>query len=316
MLILLKPFVRAGLLLLGLCTGGIALALLLGPVLPRGTGELAFAAAMDGDLDIYRMDVDRGLVRPITFNDVPDGQPVWSPDGQHIAFISFRDRSSEIYVMNAYGKDQRHLIRDVILPNIPAWSPDGKYLVYVKEFGLRNSELMRLELSTGTINRLSHNDSYDTHPAWSPDGRRIIFVSDRDITADFNIYVMNVDGSDAKVLVATHYGSLPLPAWSPDGRYVIYTADSSNKVIFLTDLATGQVTSLLTNNFTGDRPDWSPDGRFITYSAEDSNNLGFSVIYIMNAACISQPETCPDTMRRLDVGTAISLVLSPRWRPG
>ena len=57
----------------------------------------------------------------------PDVQtPVWSPDGRRIAFLSRRDGSKEVYVVNADGSGQRRLTRDARFFATPAWSPDGR----------------------------------------------------------------------------------------------------------------------------------------------------------------------------------------------
>jgi Tol biopolymer transport system component len=305
---------RCSLLLLGVCFSSVVLMALLGSVLPRGTGELAFAAGLDDDLDIYRMDVDRRLTRPIIFNDANDFQPAWSPDGQQIAFVSDRSGKYDLYVMSAEGQAIRRLTDDPVRVFNPAWSPDGKQIAYVTErFGY--TEIMLQEVTTGRETRLTSNDSADSSPAWSPDGERIAFVSDRDKRWDNNLYVMKADGSDAQLLEATPGDELA-PAWSPDGRYLSYTSDFSNKAILLADLDSGTVAPLFTNNFVGyDTPAWSPDGRYITYSADNSYE-GFNLIYVMDTACVPQPQSCPAFIRRLHTGSGAAMYFNPRWKPG
>ena len=56
--------------------------------------------------------------------------PVWSPDGRRIAFLSRRDGSKEVYVVNADGSGQRRLTRDARFPATPAWSPDGRQIAF------------------------------------------------------------------------------------------------------------------------------------------------------------------------------------------
>jgi Tol biopolymer transport system component len=60
--------------------------------------------------------------------------PAWSPDGRQLAFGSFRDDFSAIYVMNADGTHQRRLTNHETGDFDPAWSPDGQYIVFSRRF--------------------------------------------------------------------------------------------------------------------------------------------------------------------------------------
>ena len=60
-------------------------------------------------------------------------EPVWSPDGERIAFVSSRDDNFEIYVMNADGSEPANLTNNSADDYSPAWSPDGKYIAFVSK---------------------------------------------------------------------------------------------------------------------------------------------------------------------------------------
>src|SRR3984957_19805243 len=72
---------------------------------------------------------------------------------------------------------------------------------------------------TGSPTDLTKSKSVNTYPAWSPDHSRIAFVSDRD--GNFQIYVMNADGSAVKQLT-TGEEINRAPAWSPDGKKIAF----------------------------------------------------------------------------------------------
>ena len=60
-------------------------------------------------------------------------EPVWSPDGHQIAFVSAPDRSQEIYVMNADGSPQTRLTNNLADDYSPAWSPDGRQIAFISD---------------------------------------------------------------------------------------------------------------------------------------------------------------------------------------
>src|SRR4051812_12184740 len=97
---------------------------------PGADGKIAFASDRDGVPQIYTMRPDGSEVTRLTFDDVDDERPAWSPDGTKIAFESFRDGNSEVYVMNADGSGVVNL-SDTPFPDIePAWSPDGTKITF------------------------------------------------------------------------------------------------------------------------------------------------------------------------------------------
>jgi len=80
--------------------------------------------------EVYVMNSDGSRQRRLTRNAFGDSAPVWSPDGQRIAFVSGRDGNQEIYVMNADGSGQRNLTQGPGGGSSPAWSPDGRKIAF------------------------------------------------------------------------------------------------------------------------------------------------------------------------------------------
>ncbi len=72
-------------------------------------GKIVFYSKRDGNLEIYTMNSDGSNQTRLTFNNVSDSSPTWSPNGRQIAFESYRDDDREIYIMDADGKNQRRL---------------------------------------------------------------------------------------------------------------------------------------------------------------------------------------------------------------
>ena len=64
-----------------------------------------------------------GCAHKFTDNDWPDRHPAWSPDGSKIAFVSYRDRDYEIYIMNADGSGIQQLTDNDWDDYFTAWLP-------------------------------------------------------------------------------------------------------------------------------------------------------------------------------------------------
>ena len=115
-------------------------------------GKLTFVSFHGpNDFEIYVINADgsgqRNLTREWGLDDI---LPVWSPDGQKIAFASKRDGNWEVYVMNADGSGKRNLTRNAAndyLYYANPWSPDGRKLVFGRD---RNGDGGSDEITSST----------------------------------------------------------------------------------------------------------------------------------------------------------------------
>jgi len=71
--------------------------------------QVLYMSLADGDWEIWKVSATGGGRKRLTNNSAQDGLATWSPDGQHIAFLTNRTGSWEIWVMNADGSDPRRL---------------------------------------------------------------------------------------------------------------------------------------------------------------------------------------------------------------
>jgi Tol biopolymer transport system component len=225
---------------------------------PDGT-RIAFTSNRDGNSEIYVVNTDGSGLHNLTNNPAEDGGVdfvtrvglSWSPNGAKIAFVSARDGTGEIYVMNADGSGVTRLTSTYAIT--PVWSPDGARIAFVNSAGI---SVMNADGSGVTsLHQSGHLDG------WSPDGSKIAFQSGifciRGCSVRSYIVVMNADGTGVTQL--TNTGGDFSPVWSPDGTRIAFASNrDGNSEIYVVN-TDGSGLHNLTNNPGGDyTPAWRP----------------------------------------------------------
>jgi WD40 repeat protein len=150
---------------------------------------LAFTAQREGKDVMYLMDVASASVKK-RFDLPIDAiwSPVWSPDDRQLAFSGTHGGITDLYVVDADGKNMRQLTNDIYGDMQPAWSPDGKKLAFATDRGpptdlsvlkIAKWQIAVLDLTSGSVEVLPNQGGLNLNPAWSPDGRQVAFISDR-----------------------------------------------------------------------------------------------------------------------------------------
>ena len=123
--------------------------------------------------------------------------------------------NTEIYIMDADGRNPRNLTNHQAWENAPSGSPDGQKIAFVSNRD-GNVEIYVMDADGSHPRNLTNHQAWDEHPSWSPDGQQIAFVSNRD--GNVEIYVMDADGNNARKLTNSVGFKMGEPSWSPDGQ--------------------------------------------------------------------------------------------------
>lgn len=189
--------------------------------------------------------------------------PSWSPDGEKLAYVSFENGRSQIFIQDIYTTQRVKLTDFPGINGAPKFSPDGKKLAMVLSKD-GNPEIYVMEIATRELTRITRHRAIDTEPAWAPDGESLIFSSERG--GKPQIYRVNLSNKRVKRL--TFEGEMNLGGTiSPDGReLVLVNRTKGNYHIARQNLRDGAL-QVLTSTYLDESPSLAPNGSMIIYSA-------------------------------------------------
>lgn len=138
---------------------------------PDGNWQLYVARGNNRVAQVWVQELENGVAtnrnKQLTSLDDVSYDPVWSPDGWHVAFVSEHTGSDDIWSMTADGQNLKQLTEnDWEWEKHPSWSPDGQHIVYWsnKDTGRQQIWIMNADGTAQT--NLSNNEFNDWNPIW------------------------------------------------------------------------------------------------------------------------------------------------------
>ena len=197
----------------------------------------------------------------------PIMSPTWSADDQWLAYVSFENRLSAIYIQRVRTGERRLVSQRLGVNGAPAFSPDGTRLALTLSGSGGNLDIWLLDLATQGLTRLTDDPAVDTEPAWAPDGKSIYFTSDR--AGGPQIYKLDIANPKRVQRISFGSGYVARPRVSWDGTKIAFvTREGSNYRIAVQDLASGTV-SVLSHGSLDESPSFAPNGATIIYAGRE-----------------------------------------------
>ncbi|MGD2027129.1 MAG: protein kinase [Anaerolineales bacterium] len=216
----------------------------------------------DFDLDIWTMDADGQNQTNITLYPGNDYDPIWTPDGEKIVFVTTRYGGVRLLAMvNPDGSSIQRLSLEFEEYN-PTFSPDGETLMVTGTFfytlsirpngGLDDPQLYDVRWSEG--DRVGRDA---IEPAWSPDGEWIVYIRNQD--GNRLIYILEAESRGATLRRLDVPGLSYDPGWSPDSNWIVFTnSQDGNREIYIMDKGGRFLTNLSNNGAVDKMPSWKP----------------------------------------------------------
>ena len=239
--------------------------------------KLAFSSDRDGlrmkgpvgDRDIsniYMSDYDGANQTRLTATRSLDIAPAWAPDGDTLAYTSYRSGYPDIILQSirslrpptnpASGSIENHNF-------LPAWSPDGTKLAFMSNRD-GNPEIYIVNRDGTNLRRITNHPNADVTPTWAPSGTQLAFTSDR--TGLPQVYIVNVDGTGLDRISAE--SRCDRATWSPLNEIAYASQTGGGYEIRLFSFGTRESRVVTDGIGSNESPAVSPNGRHIAFMSD------------------------------------------------
>ena len=183
------------------------------PVFSADDKSIIYANGTDARTSLVAVPLDNmSTVRHLPLNRSFDAdEPILSPDGTRIAYVSSRPKTPQIYSSNLDGTDERVEApappKTRVYHTSPDWSPDGRMIAYQQQNG--DFQVWVVNRADQKVRKLTSKGENED-PSWAPDARHIALTSNRGGAKA--IWVLDIQSGRFRQLTAA--GDARLAAWS------------------------------------------------------------------------------------------------------
>lgn len=261
-----------------------------GPELSPDERHLAFDRTVQGNRDVWILDLARESLTSFTVHPAVDGYPLWSPCGSQIVFESTRNGTFDLWIRPSSGASPGRLLLETPDAEWPLhWSKDGRFLLHQTSDLKTKWDLWALPMAGSDRRPLVVADSpfAERMGQFSPDGRWLVYETNE--SGRPQIVAQAFPKASGRFSVSTSGGSAP--RWRADGKEIFFIAPDGKMmavpvVMTGSSLEAGRPVALFQTDILAQPFKFqytvSRDGRFIVNNLQPEEGASPPITLILN----------------------------------
>ncbi|ALM91327.1 MULTISPECIES: S9 family peptidase [Alteromonas] len=236
--------------------------------------------------NLWTIALDGSAHLPILSDSKNHFNPVFSPDGAKMAYLSSKEGKVQVYLKDLASNSTTRVTDVAMRPSGMSFSPDGKYLAFAMFTPTKAKPLFNLDFKPKGA-KWAETPQYIDQTNFQRDGVGM------KRPGNMQIYVVPTIGGTPRQITSGEHDHAGTIAWSDNGQQIVISANTSdeadfdmlNSDLFSIDVKTSKVTKLTDMSGPERSPHLSPNGNKIAFVGNEDNGKSnqLSHLYVMNS---------------------------------